>query len=167
VASKVKIRRLGAVLAGTVAVALAAAPVFASSYALVAQSASLGKSMVSVTVPVKVTCPAVDPSYTLQGQAISVSIEQGVHKAVAHGTGAIYGNLGTGLPVVCDGTPKTVSVVVLADPTGPPFTKGWMSVTVTGEFYEGYWNGDPSCLGCGSIILDDFPVAAPIELRAS
>ena len=161
-----KIRRLAPVLAGLGLVALVAAPVLASSYALVAQSATLGKSMVSVTVPVKVTCPALDPSYTLQDQSITVSIEQGAHKGIAHGSGSIYGNLGTGLVVACDGTPHTVKVVVLADPSGLPFTKGWMNVTAIAEFAAGIWDGDPNCLGCGSILIDDYPSAAPVEIRA-
>jgi len=164
-AIEVKRRGLGAVLGGLALVALVATPVFASSYSLVAQSPTLGKSMVAVTVPVQVTCPALDPSYTLQGQIITVSVEQAVHKGIAHGTGQVYGNLVTGLLVVCDGTPKTVNVVVLADPSGAPFTKGWMSVAVNAEFFAGYWSGDPNCLGCGSILIDDYPSAAAIDLR--
>lgn len=158
-------RRLAVVPIGLVLVALLATPVMASSYSLVAQSPTLGKSKVSVTVPVQVTCPTLDPSYTLQGQSITVSVEQAVHKGIAHGSGQVFGDIPRGLPVVCDGTPHTVSVVVLADPTGAPFTKGWMSVGVSAEFFAGYWSGDPNCLGCGSILIDDNPSAAPIDLR--
>jgi hypothetical protein len=165
-ATEMKLRGLAAVFAGLGLVALVAAPVLASSYALVAQSATLGKSMVSVTVPVSVTCPAFDPTvYTLQDQSITVDVEQAAHKGIAHGEGSIYGNLVSGLAVTCDGTPHTVAVVVLADTSGPPFTKGWMSVSVRGEFAAGYWDGDPNCPGCGSIVIDDNPSAAPIDLR--
>ena len=158
-------RKLAVLLALLAVLAFGAGPVLASSYGLVAQSPTVGKSMVAVTVPVRVTCPAIDPSYTLQGQIITVSVEQAVHKAIAHGTGQVFGNLVTGLVVVCDGTPKTVNVVVLADPSGPPFTRGFMNVGVSAEFYAGIWNGDPNCPGCGSILIDDFPSAAPIDLR--
>jgi hypothetical protein len=67
---------------------------------------------------------AVRPSLTLIGEMASVSVEQASGKSIAHGSGSIFGSLNSALPFPCDGAAHTVSVNVLADPSGPPFHGG-------------------------------------------
>jgi hypothetical protein len=156
--------RLASVLAAILAVTVGTGTVSASSYSLGIGSPTVNRSRVAITVPVEVTCPALDPSYTLWGQSITVSIEQAAGNAIAYGTGSAFGHSPDSPLVVCDGTPKTVSITVLADPASRPFSRGWLSVTASAEFWAGV-EFEPGC-GCGSILIDEFFGFGPVDRLA-
>ena len=111
-------RRSFAVLAA-ILVGMIATPVLASSYSIDVGSPTISRSRVAVTVPVEVTCPELDPSYTLVSQSIAVSVRQAVHGKIASGLAFANGSSSRELLVVCDGTAQTVNVTVLANPSGP------------------------------------------------
>jgi hypothetical protein len=155
-------RRSFAVLAA-ILVGMVATPVLASSYSIDVGSPTVSRSRVAVTVPVDVTCPELDPSYTLVIQSIAVSVRQAVHGKIAHGLAIANASPGERL-VVCDGTAKTVNVTVLANPSGPPFKNGWMTVTATGSFSAGV-EFEPGC-GCGSILVEESFSSGVVDRRA-
>lgn len=157
-------RRIAAVFATVLLVAVIVGPASASSYSLGIGSPTLSKSRVVVTVPVQVTCPALDPAFTLVGQSITVDVQQSAGRQIAHGSASVHGYSPDHLLVACDGTPKTVNVAVRADPTGPPFRGGWMSVSATAEFSAGV-EDFPGC-GCGSIEIIEFFSAGPVDRPA-
>ena len=86
-------RRSFAVIAA-ILVGMIATPVLASSYSIDVGSPTISRSRVAVTVPVEVTCPELDPSYTLVSQSIAVSVRQAVHGKIASGLAPGTGELG-------------------------------------------------------------------------
>jgi len=88
----------------------------------VGSTGNLAKSRVVVTVPVQITCAPVGTLFDFEDSA---TIEQAAGRAIASGSGS------AGQPsVVCDGTPQPVTFTFLADPTGPPFHRGYAAVEV-------------------------------------
>jgi hypothetical protein len=156
-------RRSFAVLAA-ILVGMVATPVLASSYSIDVGSPTISRSRVAVTVPVDVTCPELDPSYTLVSQSITVEVRQAVHGKIANGLAFANGSSSRELLVACDGTPQTVNVMVLANPSGPPFKNGWMSIRATGEFWAGV-EFEPGC-GCGSILIEESFSSGAVDRRA-
>ena len=156
-------RRSFAVLAAIV-VGMVATPVLASSYSIDVGSPTVSRSRVAVTVPVDVTCPELDPSYTLVSQSITVEVRQAVHGKIASGLAFANGSSSRELLVVCDGTSQTVNVTVLANPSGAPFKNGWMTVRATGEFWAGV-EFEPGC-GCGSILVEESFSSGLVDRRA-
>ena len=150
---------LFAILAGMIAT-----PVLASSYSIDVGTPKVSKSRVAVSVPVDVTCPELDPSYTLVIQIITVEVRQALGGRIAHGSGSAIGTSSGELLVVCDGTAQTVNVSVLADVSGPPFRSGWMTVTASAEFSAGV-EQEPGC-GCGSILIQEFFSSGAVDRRA-
>ena len=156
-------RRTFGVLAAIV-LGMIATPVLASSYSIDVGSPTVSRSRVAVSVPVDVTCPELDPSYTLVSQSITVSVRQAVHGKIANGSAVASGSSSRELLVVCDGTAQTVNVTVLADTSGPPFKNGWMTITATAEFWAGV-EFEPGC-GCGSILIEEFFSSGALDRRA-
>jgi hypothetical protein len=156
-------RRSFAVLAA-ILVGMVATPVLASSYSMDVGSPTVSRSQVAVTVPVEVTCPELDPSYTLVIQSITVGVRQAVHGKIAHGMAFANGSSSRELLVECNGTAETVNVTVLADPSGPPFKNGWMTITATGSFSAGV-EFEPGC-GCGSILVEESFSSGVVDRRA-
>ena len=78
---------------------------------------------VEVDVPITVSCaPLPPPSFGTVFDMSTVQVEEAVGKAIAHGQGFV--------PVVpCDGASHTVTSVVIADTSSPPFKKGQAVVT--------------------------------------
>ena len=81
-------------------------------------------SRVAITEPVTLSCSPFDPLLTLINERVTVSVEQAAGKAIAHGSGSVFGSINSTLPFPCDGVAHTVSVNVVADPGGPPFHGG-------------------------------------------
>jgi hypothetical protein len=99
-----------------------------------AMTATLGEAdligRVAISVPVTVTCNAPSPGLLVFSQSVSVVVEQASGKQIARGTAGIGGSF-PNLLFACDGTQKTLSVSVLADPAGPPFHGGSAVMRVT------------------------------------
>jgi len=77
-----------------------------------------------VQVTVTASCPA---GWSTMGS--SVVVEQAVGKSIAHGTGY--------LPYFqCTGTDQVIPVIILADPSGPPFKKGTAIVSATFSAFD-------------------------------
>jgi hypothetical protein len=75
-----------------------------------------------VRVPVQITCDAMEVA-TNQGSA---ELRQAVSKQlIAHGTGWEESQ------ILCDGQPHPNSYLIWADPSGPPFTKGTATVSIS------------------------------------
>lgn len=146
---------------------MTAAPAAAAGLSADIGSPILSKSRVTVTVPVIVTCPALDPSFDLIIETVQVSIQQAAARQIARGSGYMRGvrtSTSDSLVFVCDGRPHTVVVPVQADPTGPPFHGGVASVTASVEVLAGVESCGP---GCGSIFLYQSTTAGPFDRRIS
>lgn len=104
-----------AVVASTVVGLIIAGPAQANPGVTVAigSSATL-QSRVLLTLPVTVSCDPVGDFFAMS----FVSVEQAAGRQIARGTGFNFP-----LPV-CDSTPHTYPVSVLADASGPPFHGG-------------------------------------------
>ena len=75
-----------------------------------------------VRIPVQITC---DPMEVATNQG-SAELRQAVSKRlIAHGTGFEESQ------IVCDGVPHPNSYLIWADPSGPPFTKGNATVSIS------------------------------------
>jgi hypothetical protein len=100
-----------------------------------AMTATLGEpeliAKVLVTVPVTVSCDPVSPGLVVFSQSVSVLVEQASGRDIARGTGNVFAGFPQPLLFPCNGTPTTLSLSVLADPTGPPFHGGRAVVRVT------------------------------------
>jgi hypothetical protein len=153
-------RRFKAIAGGLLLAVLAASPVLAADYTSTpVGTASVSKSKVVVTVPMRLTCPAPDPSYDFHVQTVNLNVSEAIGKQIAHGSGGAFG-----LPLIpCDGAPHTVNATVSADVTGPPFSKGWMSISGYTEFQEGIQTCGP---GCGQIYVDVFVPFGPVDIKA-
>jgi hypothetical protein len=94
----------------------------------IASKGTLARSRVVVTVPVQISC---DLSAGQPGPIGSpFSIEGGATILQAVGRLAIASGSGfTDQPIVCDGTPHSNTVTLVADASGPPFHTGAASVT--------------------------------------
>jgi hypothetical protein len=90
-------------------------------------SASLS-GRVAVTEPVMVSCTPFDPSLTVVGEGINVTIEQASGRSIAHGTGS-SNEFGSGQLFPCDNTSTTIPVAISADTSGPPFHGGTAVIT--------------------------------------
>ncbi|MFL5859268.1 MAG: hypothetical protein ACJ780_00575 [Solirubrobacteraceae bacterium] len=77
-----------------------------------------------------VSCTPFDPSLTLVGEGITVSVEQAAGRSVAHGTGS-SNEFGSGQLFPCDNTSTTIPVGITADTSGPPFHGGTAVVTAS------------------------------------
>jgi hypothetical protein len=112
------LRRLGAVSAAT-----ATAFLGTTAAAQAAMTISLGQpdltARVLVTLPVTVTCSPFDSTLVLFQSQLTVSVEQAAGQRIARGFGGVF----NAVPA-CDGTPYTIVVRILADPSGPPFHGG-------------------------------------------
>ena len=100
---------------------------------------------IAVTVPVTVTCDPFTPTLTLFQQSITVRVEQAAGREIARGTGASFTFFPSPMLFPCDGSAHEVSVVVVADPAGPPFHGGKAILTVTASAEA----GTPSPFGSG------------------
>jgi hypothetical protein len=100
-------------------------------------SPSLSNSRVLITEPVTVSCLPFDPFLTLVDEQLTVSVEQAAGKAIARGSGFVFGSVAGTLPFPCDGAPHTVSVNISADPAGPPFHGGPTSLSAFGNAEAG------------------------------
>jgi hypothetical protein len=117
---------------------------------------------VLVTVPVTVTCSPFDPTLTLFSSSVMVSVEQANKQRIAFGTGSVGGFAGpTPLAFSCDDIPNTVSVPVLANPTGAPFKKGNAAFTVSAGASAGISCGP----GCFFNISSQSATMGPVILR--
>jgi hypothetical protein len=85
---------------------------------------------VALTVPMTVACDAPSPGLVTFFQTVRVVVEQPAGKGIARATADI-GNSYPALLFPCDGTATSLSVSVLADPTGPPFHGGKAVVRIT------------------------------------
>ena len=95
---------------------------------------------VSVTEPVTLSCSGFDPSLTLFAEGVNMSVQQASGRSIAHGSAS-------GFPPAifpCDGSQNTFSVVVSADPSGPPFHGGAAVFTAS----AGVSAGTPCGNGC-------------------
>lgn len=102
-----------------------------------AMSVSVGSpitlvSGVFLAVPVNVSCPVLEAPFTgIFSDEISLSVTQKVGRELASGFGGvsfqspIFNGVGVGIPVVCDGTPRTIMVNVFPNqPNSGPFHGG-------------------------------------------
>lgn len=94
-----------------------------------AMTASLGApdltSRILVSVPIRVSCDAFDPSLTHFSSLVSVSVRQAAGSSIAYGTGFVEGSLLSGsLPFACDGAEHLVTVAVIAATDSAPFHGG-------------------------------------------
>ena len=101
---------------------------------------------IAVTVPVTVTCNPVG-SLTVFSQMITVRVEQAAGRAIARGTGTLFAAFPSPLLFPCDGSTQELSVIVLADPAGPPFHGGKAIVIANGSSEA----GTPSPFGSGFV----------------
>jgi hypothetical protein len=128
---------------------IASAAMAATAAAAQAMTVSIGQpslaARVAVTVPVTVSCSAFDPSLTLFSTQASVNIEQAAGQGIAHGTGSAFGGPFSALLWPCDGSSRTVPVVVLASPGGPPFHGGPAVVSAAAQAMAGISCGFPGC----------------------
>jgi hypothetical protein len=75
---------------------------------------------VSVIEPVTMSCSGFDPSLTVYYESVNVTIQQASGRSIAHGSAAGY----PPALFACDGSQNRFSVVIQADPSGPPFHGG-------------------------------------------
>ena len=113
---------------GAIVVGLAVASSASAMTATLGEPELIGR--VALTVPVTVSCDAPSPGLVVYSQSVSVVVEQAAGKEIARGSASIFGFF-PALLFPCDGTPATLSVSVLADPTGPPFHGGRAVARVT------------------------------------
>jgi hypothetical protein len=92
---------------------------------------------VAITVPVTVTCDPVSTGLVVFSQSVSVLVEQASGRDIARGTASLFASLPQALLFPCNGAPTTLSVSVLADPTGPPFHGGRAVARVTASAEAG------------------------------
>lgn len=124
------IRRLHAMLAVAVAaIGLATAGTAAAMTAAVGEPQLSAK--VLIDVPMTVSCDPVSPGLVVFMQSVTVLVEQASGRQIARGTQTVFASFPQPLLFACDGTPTTLSVSVLADPSGPPFHGGRAVVRVT------------------------------------
>ena len=140
------------VLAAAAAAALIPAAAMASTFTLSAGAPSLTDRTL-VTLPVTVSC-SIDPAVAnfIFDESISATVQQPAGRSFATGTGVLFGYQAN--PVfLCDGSTKTVTVAVLADPGGPPFHGGPAILSVGVSVIAGF-EAFPGC-GCGPITFSD------------
>jgi len=121
---------------------LAALVIACGATAATAQAAtiSLGapslSGRVAITEPVTVSCSPCDPSLTLFGEGVNVSVEQASGRSIARGSG-FAGGFVPNLLFACDDSQTTVPVTVLADTIGPPFHGGTAVVSASASASAG------------------------------
>lgn len=112
-----------------------------------AMSISLGKPTlighVAISEPVTVSCSPLDPSLTVFGESVSVSVEQASGRSIAGGSGSAFGSP---LLFPCDDSDNTIAVNVAADTNGPPFKGGRAVFTASAGATAG--TPVPGCGGC-------------------
>jgi hypothetical protein len=91
---------------------------------------------VAITEPVTVSCSPFDPSLTLFGESVNVSVEQASGRSIARGSGSAFGFV-PALLFACDGSQNTVPVTILADTAGPPFHGGTVVVSASASASAG------------------------------
>ena len=106
----------------------------------------LSTDRVSITVPVTVSCAPFDASLTHFASDVRVTVQQASGRQIARGTGSITSFL-PDLLFPCDTTEHTLTVVVLADPLGPPFHGGpaALSARVTASAGTPCFPGSTNC----------------------
>jgi len=146
------------VLAAAAAAALIPAAAMASTFTLSAGAPSLTDRTL-ITLPVTVSC-SIDPAVAnfIFDEAISASVQQPAGRSFATGTGVLFGSQAN-LVFLCDGSTKTVTVDVLANPAGPPFHGGPAILSVGVSVTAGF-EAFPGC-GCGPITFSDSTTVGP------
>lgn len=150
-------RRL-TVLAAAAAAALIPAAAMASTFTLSVGAPNLTDKTL-ITLPVTVSC-SIDPAVAnyIFDESISVNVQQPAGRSFATASGSLSGYQVN--PVfLCDGSTKTVSIAVLANPTGPPFHGGPAILSVGVSVVAGF-EAFPGC-GCGPITFSDSSSVGP------
>jgi hypothetical protein len=159
------LRRLTRAILVTTVIAVVAAGVagLAKSEVILAVGEPDLQAGILVTVPVTAICSPFDPALTHFSSSLSVSVEQANKKQIAFGSGLAGGTMGsTPIAFPCDGTANTVSVNVLANPSGAPFRHGKAAFTLSAFASAGIPCGPPFCFfnitsqsaTMGPVILD-------------
>lgn len=146
------------VLAAAAAAALIPAAAMASTFTLSTGTPSLTDKTL-ITLPVTVTC-SIDPAVAnyIFDESISATVQQPAGRSFATGTGVLFGYQAN--PVfLCDGSTKTVTIAMLANPAGPPFHGGPAILTVGVSVTAGF-EAFPGC-GCGPITFSDSSSVGP------
>ena len=147
------------VLAAAAAAALIPAAAMASTFTLSTGTPSLTDKTL-ITLPVTVTC-SIDPAVAnyIFDESISATVQQPAGRSFATGTGVLFGYQAN--PVfLCDGSTKTVTIAMLANPAGPPFHGGPAILTVGVSVTAGF-EAFPGC-GCGPITFSDSSRVGPM-----
>ncbi len=113
-----------------------------------------------ITLPVTVSCPAIDPTVAdfIFGEQVNASVQQPVGQSFATASGGVGGSQNN-LVFSCDGTSKTVTLSMLANPTGPPFHGGPAIISASVAVQAGF-EAFPGC-GCGFVTLFESATAGP------
>jgi hypothetical protein len=96
-----------------------------------------------------VSCTPFDPSLTLVGENIVVTVEQAAGRAIAHASGGTSAFGSTPL-FACDDSQATIPVTSIADTTSPPFHGGTAVVNASAFAQAGI--PCPFSPGCFQII---------------
>lgn len=78
---------------------------------------------VAIDVPVSVTCNPFSPGLVAYSQTVSVLVEQAAGTQIARGSTGVF-NPYPALLFPCDGSAHTLTLTLVADPSGPPFHGG-------------------------------------------
>jgi len=150
-------RRL-TVLVAAAAAALTPAVAMASTFTLSTGTPSLTDRTL-ITLPVTVSC-SIDPAVAnyIFDESISASVQQPSGRSFATGTGVLFGYQANPI-FLCDGSTKTVTMAVLANPAGPPFHGGPAILSVGVSVTAGF-EAFPGC-GCGPITFSDSSNVGP------
>lgn len=150
-----------------VGAAFVSAVLVSTAAAAQGMTASIGTpnliARVFVEVPVTVSCPPFDPSLTHYASNVEVKVQQASGRQVAQGVGSVNGFFPNVL-IPCDGTEYTVTVPVLASPSGPPFHGGpaVFSATVTAQAGTPCFPGSTDCFFGGG---GQFAIVGPTAVN--